>query len=104
MVPTRIPDSVPSWSFNSCVFYVHISRLVVFQTLALPSELRIPVYGAVAARSLNFQQLHQRVSSVNWEISELMSQHSSYVDFLVQVGSVLGQTGAIGRVRDGMNE
>lgn len=48
-------------------------------------ELRRPVYGVVSAKSLNFEYFLNAISSTNWEITELMSQHNVYVDFILQV-------------------
>ncbi len=48
-------------------------------------EVRRCAYGAVASRALNYEHLLQLVVGTKWDIVELMSQHSVYVDFLVQV-------------------
>lgn len=48
-------------------------------------EIRRSVYGAVGIKSLNFSLLLQRIqNSANFDVAELMSQHSTYVDLLVQ--------------------
>lgn len=49
------------------------------------SDLRDAAYGCVATRSLNYGQAIKMVSQVNWEISEIQSQHSPYIDFLFRV-------------------
>ena len=48
-------------------------------------ELRQPVYRTVAARSINYDDLLLQMASVRWDVHDLMSQHSPYVDGLLQV-------------------
>ncbi|XP_064648148.1 syndetin-like [Lineus longissimus] len=50
------------------------------QTVGVTPELRQPVYTAVAARSIDYDQLIQLMASVRWDIKDIMSQHSTYVD------------------------
>lgn len=53
------------------------------QTVSPCHELRNPVYCAIAAKSLPFDQILHAMSSVKWEIRDIMSQHSPYVDQLL---------------------
>ena len=55
------------------------------QTVSTAPELRKPVYRTVAAMSIDYDSLLQQMAVVKWDIKELMSQHSQYVDVLLQV-------------------
>ncbi|TKR68429.1 hypothetical protein L596_024418 [Steinernema carpocapsae] len=46
--------------------------------------LRDCVYGAVASKSLKFREFIHLVSTTKWDVNELQSQHSAYVDFLLE--------------------
>ncbi|KAG8179937.1 hypothetical protein JTE90_025262 [Oedothorax gibbosus] len=54
------------------------------QTVSQASELRVPIYMAVSARTIDYAQVVVLMGSVKWDVSEIMSQHSSYVDFLLR--------------------
>lgn len=54
------------------------------QTVSQASELRRPVYMAVAARTIDYEQIVVLMSAVKWDVNEIMSQHSSYVDILLR--------------------
>ncbi|KAF8795632.1 Syndetin like protein [Argiope bruennichi] len=54
------------------------------QTVSQAAELRRPVYMAVAARSIDYEQIVVLMSTVKWDVNEIMSQHSSYVDILLR--------------------
>jgi hypothetical protein len=54
------------------------------QTLSTASELRRPVYRGVAVRSVNIDACLQMMLNVKWDIKDIMSQHSPYVDSLLQ--------------------
>ncbi|PRD25485.1 UNVERIFIED_CONTAM: Syndetin [Trichonephila clavipes] len=54
------------------------------QTVSQASELRRPVYMAVAARTIDYEQIIVLMSAVKWDVNEIMSQHSSYVDILLR--------------------
>ena len=47
--------------------------------------LRRPVYYATALRSVNAGDILQLMSKVAWDIEEVRSQHSHYVDVLLRV-------------------
>jgi len=53
-------------------------------TVKTAQELRKPVYCGVAAKALPYDQVLQGMASVKWDIRDIMSQHSAYVDLLVQ--------------------
>ncbi|XP_054713927.1 syndetin-like [Uloborus diversus] len=54
------------------------------QTVSQAAELRRPVYMAVAAKTIDYEQVVFLMGSVKWDINEIMSQHSSYVDILLR--------------------
>jgi hypothetical protein len=51
--------------------------------------LRESIYGCVASRSLPFGQFIKQTSQTNWDINELQSEHSGYVNTLVLVNLVI---------------
>ncbi|XP_035688646.1 syndetin-like isoform X2 [Branchiostoma floridae] len=54
------------------------------QTISTASELRRPVYRVVAAKSVVYDHILQLMANVKWDIKDIMSQHSSYVDVLLR--------------------
>lgn len=52
-------------------------------------ELRKPIYAGVSSKAVDFTSIVSQMDKVNWEVKELMSQHSSYVDVLLRVGVML---------------
>lgn len=48
-------------------------------------EIRKPVYLSVPWQSIDFKQVLALMVDVQWDIGDIMSQHSSYVDHLLQV-------------------
>lgn len=54
------------------------------QTLSTAVELRKPVYRSVAGRCIDADHFVQMMSSVKWDVKDIMSQHSTYVDALLQ--------------------
>ncbi|KAL7636151.1 UNVERIFIED_CONTAM: hypothetical protein RMT77_012908 [Armadillidium vulgare] len=58
-------------------------------TVLLTSEVRIHVYMHVASRVVDYDSLVNQMSSVKWDISDLMSQHSPYVDVLLRQLQIL---------------
>ncbi|ELU05654.1 hypothetical protein CAPTEDRAFT_184136 [Capitella teleta] len=53
------------------------------QTVSTAQELRLPVYVSIASRSIDYDNLTQQMHQVKWDIHDIMSQHSAYVDKLV---------------------
>ena len=58
---------------------------ICLQTVTTASELRKPVYRSVAAQSVDYDQMFGLMSAVKWDVHEIMSLHSNYVDVLLQV-------------------
>jgi len=48
-------------------------------------ELRKPAYRTVASRTIDYESLQDRMAMVKWDIHDIMSQHSTYVDAILQV-------------------
>ncbi|CAI8049389.1 Syndetin [Geodia barretti] len=59
-------------------------RQFVSQTVQTAPELRKPAYHGIAIKALPCDQILQRMVTVKWDIRDIKSQHSSYVDSLVQ--------------------
>lgn len=55
------------------------------QTVSTAVELRKPVYKTVAMKTLHYENVLAMMSSVKWDVKDIMSQHSSYVDVMLQV-------------------
>ncbi|CAI8049390.1 Syndetin [Geodia barretti] len=60
-------------------------RQFVSQTVQTAPELRKPAYHGIAIKALPCDQILQRMVTVKWDIRDIKSQHSSYVDSLVQI-------------------
>ncbi|CAL4139788.1 unnamed protein product, partial [Meganyctiphanes norvegica] len=58
-------------------------------TVKIAPEIRHHVYMAVAAQVIDYDGILNRMSSVKWDISDLMSQHNQYVDVLLRQLQVL---------------
>ncbi|KAL1487430.1 hypothetical protein MTO96_030957, partial [Rhipicephalus appendiculatus] len=54
------------------------------QTASLSAELRQPTYMTVAARAIGYDQVLSLMERARWDVHEIMSQHSYYVDVLVR--------------------
>ncbi|XP_046985077.1 syndetin [Schistocerca americana] len=53
------------------------------QTISAAVDLRRPVYMCVSQRIVDFGRMLHLMSKVNWEVKDVMSQHSDYVDALM---------------------
>ena len=53
--------------------------------MAVAQDLRLPIYTSVACRCLDTEHIISLMSRVQWDIKEVMSQHSHYVDVILQV-------------------
>lgn len=51
----------------------------------MAAELRKPVYWSVSSNVINYDIILQHMAAVKWDIKEIMSQHNSYIDVLIQV-------------------
>ncbi|XP_033208336.1 syndetin isoform X2 [Belonocnema kinseyi] len=59
------------------------------QTITSVTDLRKPVYMAVVSQALDIAGVLILMTKVNWEVRDVMSQHSSYVDKILQEMQVL---------------
>lgn len=50
-------------------------------------ELRYPVMLAVTSQLFNSDHIVSLINAVKWDIKEIMSQHNSYVDVILRVGT-----------------
>uniref|UniRef100_A0A0P5AMI3 Coiled-coil domain-containing protein n=1 Tax=Daphnia magna TaxID=35525 RepID=A0A0P5AMI3_9CRUS len=55
------------------------------QITSVAHDLRTPIFSFVAHRYLDSEHVTNMMSRVQWEVKEVMSQHSSYVDHILQV-------------------
>lgn len=60
-------------------------NLRFFQSVALVPDVRHPVYWCVAYRSINYDTALSMMADVQWDLKDLASQHSAYVDHLLKV-------------------
>ncbi|OQV16817.1 Syndetin [Hypsibius exemplaris] len=54
------------------------------QSVSLVPDIRYPVYWCVAYRSINYDTALSMMAEVQWDIKDLASQHSEYVDHLLK--------------------
>lgn len=54
------------------------------QTVTAAADLRIPIFMCVASQAFNVRTVLVSMSQVNWEVRNVMSQHSQYVDHIVR--------------------
>ncbi|KJH47327.1 hypothetical protein DICVIV_06576, partial [Dictyocaulus viviparus] len=52
--------------------------------LSVTPDMQYLVYGCVASRALDFSMIIAAVSNTRWDVSELQSHHSAYVDIIVK--------------------
>jgi len=55
------------------------------KTVAVAVDLRKPVYGRVICKSIDYNQVLGMMTKVNWEVKDIMCEHSGYVDYFLQV-------------------
>jgi hypothetical protein len=53
------------------------------QTVQVTHELRIPIYHNVSANVIDYMSIALKISKVNWDIGDILTQHNEYVDALV---------------------
>lgn len=58
------------------------------QSVALVPDVRPPVYWCVVYRSINYDTALTMMTEMQWDIKDLASHHSEYVDHLLRVISV----------------
>lgn len=59
------------------------------QTISSAKDLRKPIYMSVVSQELDVGDIINLMNKVNWEVRDVMSQHSSYVDALIRVSFYL---------------
>ncbi|VDN35733.1 unnamed protein product [Gongylonema pulchrum] len=57
---------------------------ILTQVLSVVPQIRECIYGSVASRLLNYERIVMDVEGTKWDINELQSQHSAYVDNLLK--------------------
>lgn len=57
---------------------------LIDQSGIVSEGLRRLALAGVSSRCIDYELTATRMESVNWEVKELMSQHSPYVDFLLR--------------------
>lgn len=53
-------------------------------TVSMAAELRYPIYLAVASCAIDYEQTLNMMINVKWDVTDIMSQHSSYVDSILR--------------------
>lgn len=61
------------------------------QTIVSTVDLRKPVYMAVASQAFDVANILNLMNKVNWEVTDVMSQHSGYIDALLQEIYILNE-------------
>eukprot|EP00051_Salpingoeca_urceolata_P010868 m.133496 g.133496 ORF g.133496 m.133496 type:complete len:999 (-) comp16888_c2_seq1:220-3216(-) len=70
------------------------------ESVDIVRELRWFLYKNAAAKMLNFTTITTQMSSVKWDIKDIKSQHSAYVDQLIQDCNILsGRISSLGKAR-----
>lgn len=62
-----------------------LNNAIYVQSVSVASEVRKPVYSCVAWRAVDVRQAYALMLKVNWEVKDVMSQHSHYVDVILRV-------------------
>jgi len=57
---------------------------LIDQAALVSIELRKPMFAGVSCKSVDFPSIVSQMDKVNWDVKELMSQHSPYVDILLR--------------------
>ncbi|XP_043488884.1 syndetin [Polistes fuscatus] len=61
------------------------------QTIVCTTDLRKPVYMAVVSQTFDIANILNLMNKVNWEVTDVMSQHSNYIDVLLKEINVLNE-------------
>lgn len=59
------------------------------QTVFIAKELRNPVYRSVSAKSIEYEYFCSLMTSVRYDLKEILSQHSSYIDVILKVSNLI---------------
>ncbi|XP_054267533.1 syndetin-like [Macrosteles quadrilineatus] len=62
----------------------HTLHVLYNQSVSIAEEVRRPVYACVAWRAVDVKQTLSLMARVNWEVKDVMSQHSGYVDLILR--------------------
>ena len=57
--------------------------------MSVAADVRGPVYFPVTSRLMDSDVVLMRMAGVNWEVKELCSQHSGYVDLMLRVSRLV---------------
>lgn len=60
----------------------------LLKTVAVAVDLRKPVYGRVICKAIDYNQVLGIMAKVNWEVKDIMCEHSRYVDYFLQVSYI----------------
>ena len=82
----KLKGAISTYLTEQDAFAVYEERTLA--PLSTTVILRRPVYYATALRSVNAGDILQLMSKVAWDIKEVRSQHSHYVDVLLKVSAV----------------
>lgn len=72
-ISTIIPASKQSFLHQFCS-----------QSLSTAIELRRPVYVIVSSRAVDYDKILNIMGTVKWDVHDIMSQHSAYVDLMLR--------------------
>ncbi|KAK2585599.1 hypothetical protein KPH14_010228 [Odynerus spinipes] len=61
------------------------------QTIVCTTDLRKPVYMAVVSQAFDIANILNLMNKVNWEVTDVMSQHSNYIDALLEEIHILNE-------------
>ena len=78
-------ESQVSFARPFCFFSSQPLNFLFAQTLSAIKDVRRPVYLPTAKRSINSEVILQLMSKVSWDLKEVKSQHSQYVEILLRV-------------------
>ncbi|VDL81783.1 unnamed protein product, partial [Nippostrongylus brasiliensis] len=76
VMESLLPAANADIMMNLDIFYSKV--------LSVVPEIRLLVYDCVASRALKYQVLIAAVSNTKFDINELQSRHSNYIDFLIK--------------------
>ena len=67
------------------VYGENLFVLFIQQNVNMATELCKPVYWTVSLRVIQYDLVLQQMSTVKWDVKEIMSQHNPYIDSLIKV-------------------
>ncbi|CAL8147667.1 unnamed protein product [Orchesella dallaii] len=74
---------------------------LIDQAVIVSLELRKPIFAGVSCKAVDFPSIVSQMDKVNWEVKELMSLHSSYVDVLLRALQIFSMK--VGTVSERVN-